>query len=407
MTITAAAIKQEGSVFGGVLLVSGCCIGAGMLGLPLVSALGGLQPTMLLFLLSWMFMTCTGLLLLEVNLWFKKEVNMMSMAEETLGFAGKIISGGLFLFLFYSLMVAYLTGSGQISVDLLHQFTGVNMPAWVGSLLFAMLLGIVLYLGTKTVDHINRGLMLGLIVSYVILVFLGIPHIHQEYFAFKDWEASLFALPAMVISFGFHNLVPSLTTYLNRDAVRLRKVFIIGSIIPLLIYLVWEGLILGLVPIEGESGFRASLSNGDMITQTLRGAIGSSWVVDLTHYFAFFAIVTSFLAVGLSFVDFLRDGLHIKNSANGKIIACVLVIVPPFICGLIYPKIFLSALNYAGAFGAVILFGMLPAIMVWKGRYHKKMGELEIVPGGKILLALVIGISFFIMGVQLYHDLQY
>jgi len=399
------AHKQEGSVLGGVLLVSGCCIGAGMLGLPLVSALGGFKPTLILFLLSWMFMLCTGLLLLEVNLWFTKEVNIITMAQETLGSLGKIVAGGLFLFLFYSLMVAYLTGSGQLSVELLRELTGVVLPAWMGSLLFGLLLGITLYAGTRAVDYLNRGLMVGLIITYIALVVMGIPHIQIDFFAHQDWGAALFALPAMVISFGFHNLVPSLTTYLNRDVKRLRKVFIIGSSIPLLIYLVWEGLILGLVPIEGENGFRASLSNGDMITQTLRTAIGSVWVVELTQYFAFFAIVTSFLAVALSFVDFLRDGLHLKKTYQGKMGACLLVIAPPFAFGLLYPKIFLTALNYAGAFGAVALFGLLPVLMVWKGRYRKKLGKMEMVPGGKLLLVLVAAISFFIMGVQLYHDL--
>ena len=52
---------------GGILLVAGCCIGAGMLGLPVLSAQAGFAPSILMFFVCWLFMARTGLLLLEVN----------------------------------------------------------------------------------------------------------------------------------------------------------------------------------------------------------------------------------------------------------------------------------------------------------------------------------------------------
>ena len=66
---------SQGRVLGATLLVAGCCIGAGMLGLPILTALGGFKPTIILFVLCWLFMAGTGLLLLEVNLWFTEEVS--------------------------------------------------------------------------------------------------------------------------------------------------------------------------------------------------------------------------------------------------------------------------------------------------------------------------------------------
>ena len=110
---------------------------------------------------------------------------------------------------------------------------------------------------------------------------------------------------------------------------------------------------MGLIPVEN---FREAHAQGDMTTRALRNAVGASWVVDIAHYFAFFAIVTSFLGVALSFVDFLADGLHIKKDAKGKFLLCLLVLALPFIFALLYPKNFLAALNYAGSFGAVYTF---------------------------------------------------
>jgi tyrosine-specific transport protein len=212
-------------------------------------------------------------------------------------------------------------------------------------------------------------------------------------------------VPAMIISFGFHNMVPTLTSYLKGDAKRLRWTIIIGSVIPLFIYIIWEAIILGLVPVEGEGGFRQALQQGDMATKTLRNAIGLSWIVEIANYFAFFAIVTSFLGVALSFVDFLADGLKIKKDPQGKGLLCFLVIALPLAFALIYPKIFLLALSYAGSFGAISLFGILPAAMVWVGRYHKKIQALRLLPGGKVPLVIIFIGAIAVIGLQIYHDI--
>jgi tyrosine-specific transport protein len=395
--------QEQGSTVGAILLVTGCCIGAGMLGLPVLSALGGFLPSTLLFILCWLFMVTTGLLLLEINLWFKESVSLVTMAGQTLGIVGKAVTWVSFVFLFYCLMVAYGAGSGELISDFAQPF-GVVLPHWVGSLSMVFLFGLMIFLGMKAVDDLNRLLMLGLVLSYALLVVLGLPHLNFSLLQHKDWGASLLVVPAMILSFGFHNLVPSLTQYLQRDVKKLRLTLVVGSAIPLLIYLVWEGLILGLVPLEGEGGFREALGQGDMATRALRNAVGNRWVVDVAHYFAFFAIVTSFLGVALSFVDFLADGLKIKKDPKGKIILCILALAPPFIFAILYPNIFLTALNYAGGVGAVVLFGILPALMVWSGRYYKKIDSVRLIPGGRIVLGLVILISCTVMILQVIGD---
>lgn len=395
----------SGSLAGGILLVAGCCIGAAMLGLPVLSAFAGFVPSVVMFFISWLFMLSTGLLLLEVNLWFKEEVSLISMADRTLGFSGKVIAWGGFLFLFYALMVAYIAGTGQLIADFSLHLVGIEMPAWMGSILTCLLFGFMVYLGTKAVDWLNRLFMVGLIAAYTLLVYFGSQYVHPEYLKYQDWPATILVIPAMILSFGYHNMVPSLTSYLKGDLNRLRKTIIIGSLIPLFIYILWEVIILGLVPVEGEGGFRQALQQGDMATKTLRNMTGLPWIGELANYFAFFAIVTSFLGVALSFVDFLADGLKIKKDNKGKVYLCILVIALPLIFALIYPKVFLLALSYAGSFGAVILFGLLPASMVWAGRYRKKIQAPRLLPGGKISIIIIIISATVVIGLQVYRDI--
>jgi tyrosine-specific transport protein len=254
-------------------------------------------------------------------------------------------------------------------------------------------------LGTGVVDYFNRFLMMGLILSYAVLLAMGAKHIDFCLLKDREWNAMTEVFPAVIISFGYHNLIPSLHTYFRGDRQVLTWAILIGSVIPLLIYLVWEGLILGLVPADY---FKNALDEGAIATQALKEVIGASWILDVAQIFAFFAIVTSFLSVALSFVDFLADGLNIKKTTLGKGILVSLVIGPSSLCALFYPTVFLTALNYAGGFGAVILFGILPALMVWIGRYRLKIPSTPLVPGGKVVLASVIAFAIWIILLQIF-----
>ena len=392
-------------VIGACLLVTGSCIGAGMLGMPVLTADVGFYPSIIMFFVCWAFMTATGLLLLEVNLWFKREVSIISMVENTLGKTGKIVAWGTYLFLFYCLTVAYVSGSGALFSNFFMDTFSIEIPIFVGSLLFILLFGMLVYYGTQAVDQFNRLLMFGLVISYILLVILGSQVIQPELLTRKNWSVAPFVIPAMVITFGFHNLVPSLTTYLNRNEGHLKKVFLIGSLLSLGVYLIWQRVMLGIVSFEGTGGMQEALSHGEIATQALRRAVGKAWIVDIAEYFAFFAIVTSFLGVALSFVDFLFDGLKLEKTKENKIFLCSLVLVPPFIIAIFYPNIFLTALSVAGGFGAVILFGVLPVLMAWRGRYILQFKGKHLLPGGKVMLMILLLFSIAVIGITVFQQL--
>jgi len=141
-------------------------------------------------------------------------------------------------------------------------------------------------------------------------------------------------------------------------------------------------VILGLLP-PGSSG------SGEMVAQMLETTTQASSVVFFVKAFSLFALITSFLAIGISFVDFLKDGIPGKN----RLVYLSLVIVPPMVFSLFYPNIFLEALSLAGGFADVLLFGILPPVVVWIGRYVKKAQGSYQVPGGKLLLAGVFLLS--------------
>ena len=393
--------KERGSVIGGMLLITGSCIGAGMLGLPIISGLSGFFPSLLMFFIAWLFMTASALLLVEVNGWFNRQVNLITMVGDTLGKVGKAICWITYLFLFYALLVAYISGIGSLTSTFFTTMWGVPLSPWIGCLFFVVLFGWVVYLGTRRVDMCNRGLMIGKIGFFLLLIVVGVKYI-QPYLLLKtDPKYSVLSLPLLVIAFGFHNMIPSLVTYLKGDIKRVRLTIISGSLFTFAIYLLWEILVLGIVPISGPNGLAASLKNDMEASQAIALISGSSSIRIFAQGLAFFAILTSFLAQALGLVHFLSDGLKISYKKQENFAICLLTLVPPLILALIYPQMFFKALNFAGGVCTVILFGLLPVAMVWIGRYRRGSATTYEVPGGKFTLAGIFIFALVVLFLQL------
>lgn len=53
------------------------------------------------------------------------------------------------------------------------------------------------------------------------------------------------AIPVIFTSFGFHGSIPAIVNYLDGDTPALRKAILIGSAIPLVIYIFWRLVTLG------------------------------------------------------------------------------------------------------------------------------------------------------------------
>lgn len=398
-----AKSKKEGSILGGLLLIAGSCIGAGMLGLPILTGLCGFFPSLIMFFCAWAFMNATALLLVEANGWFPHSVNLLTMVSRTLGKSGKVLSWILYLFLFYALLVAYIAASGGLLSSFFKEAFSLNTADWMGSLFLVILFGWVVFLGTRQVDLWNRFMMGFKIIAFACLVILGVRYVQSDLLLRSEPKFTLFSLPILVISFGFHNMIPSLMNYMKGDVRRVRLSIFLGGLLILVIYLLWQIIVLGIVPLDGKSGILDSLKHGNQASQAISGILGLQSVSYFANFFAFFAILTSFLAQTLSLSHFLADGLNISYKKHENLTMCVLALVPPLIFALLYPEIFFTALNFAGGICAVILFGIFPVLMVWKGRYQKMISSSYKVSGGKLLLIAVFLFACLVAFFELSH----
>ena len=380
--------RNLGHVVGGSLLIAATMVGVGMLGLPIATGPGGFIPATVVYLLTWIFMLCTGLLLLEVCIWMPKEANLITMTHRLLGPVGQFACWVVYLFLFCTAMIAHIAGGGSTMNDLLHLSTGLKLAEPASMVIYVLLFSPVVYLGTKSVDRFNLFLMVVVLLAYFSFVVLSAGYVTLHHLSYMSWKAAWPALPVLFTAFTYQLIIPTLMTYMNQDARKVRLSILIGTTIPLVVYLVWETLILGIIPV---GKLVLAKEAGQTAVMPLKELIDNPWIFNIGTIFAFFVLTTSYIALSLAFLDFLADGLKVKKVGIKKIFLCIAIFSPPTVIALIYPDIFITALEYAGGISCALLFGLLPPVMVWIGRYIKKYNTLhQQLRGGKAVLSVLI-----------------
>lgn len=393
--------SSPGNVISAIFLVAGTCIGGGMLALPVATGLNGFFPALAIMALCWAAMTISALLLLEVSLWMPEGAHVISMTSKFLGLPGKIAAWILYLFIGYASLVAYTAGGGAQVMHAFHDYLNLPISKDLGALLFLAAFSLVLYLGSRVVGKVNSLLFLAMIGAYLLLISFGIMEINPDLLDNITWGGSLATIPLLLTSFSFQTMVPSLTPYLKRHTNHLRIAIIGGTILTFLIYAIWEALVLGIVPVDGEFGLIAANNQGEPITRFLREHIHAGWICAVAEYFAFFAIVTSFLGIGLGLFDFLSDGLRIEKKGWGNLALGLLIAIPVLFFATQYERIFLIALDATGGFGDTILNGIIPVLMVWIGRYRLKNATGYRLFGGKPLLTATFCFFLFCLIIEI------
>lgn len=388
-------------LLGCILLIVGTSIGAGMLALPIATAQLGFLGSLILLFACWFVMTAGALLILEVNLWLPQNSNLISMAKATIGPIGQIISWVTFLLLLYSLLCAYIAGGSDLFHNLLIA-SGVDIPSWIAALVFVAIFGFIVYLGIRVVDYVNRGLMFVKLGAYFLLVILLAPFISFDKLSQGDFKmiTSATAIMVTITSFGYAAIVPSLRIYFAGDVKKLKLAIFIGSLIPLLCYIMWDAVIMGLIPIDGEQSLFAIMhanNSTSALVNTLDSIVAKGALVFFVKLFTSICVVTSFLGVALCLVDFLADGLQMEKQGGANIFLHLLTFIPPIAIVLLFPNVFIKALAYAGVYCVVLLI-LLPAWMAWQGRYRRHIAHGYQVFGGKALLLGLILFSLVMTG---------
>jgi tyrosine-specific transport protein len=342
---------------GSALLISGTAIGAGMLGIPMATAGLGFVPSVILLVSIWLISYFAALIMLEVTLNTPGDkLHINSMARDTLGRFGQLTAWTCVLGLLYSLTVAYISGASSILKTL------IDLPQWILACVFTVVLGVFVIASHRAADLLNRSLFGIKTVLLIAVLAFCLPVVDVS--LLKDMPVSqglfLSAAPVIVVSFGFHHIIPSLAQYNQGNLSVLKRVILIGSVLPLIVYILWEMIALGLVP-------RNELVDSDVgvFINSLSALLGKPWLSYVINGFANLALITSFLGVSLGLFDFLCDSLKVNvNRTSHRAGVGVITYLFPLICAIFIPTGFIQLLAYGGVFFAIMAF-VMPPLMVF------------------------------------------
>lgn len=385
---------------GSVFLLLGTCIGAGMLAIPVASAPGTFDMNVLLLIAAWLIMSIGAFAVLEVNLWHAPGSNLVSMAQSTLGVGGKAVTWVVYLLLMYSLICAYLSGASDI-VQALLSYIHIDIPRWLATILALVVLGSIVYRGVGTVDVVTRNLMSVKLIACAIVIAAIIPHVNTFNLmqGHHVWHNSAFMV--MATSFGYASIIPTLRQYLNSDRRLLTKVLLAGSLLPLLIYLLWIFAVQGFLQREGLFAIAASDNTNSMLMSSISTALNYPWLGYMATLFISICALTSFLGVSIGLTDFMADGLNKNKHGWHGVIVHAASFLPPLVIVLLAPGIFIQALAYAGVC-CVILLIVMPLLMIYIGRYHKKLANQHMLPQSRWFLLVVLAIAIALLIAQFY-----
>ncbi|WP_238085060.1 tyrosine transporter TyrP [Pseudescherichia vulneris] len=391
---------MKNRTFGSMFIVAGTTIGAGMLAMPLAAAGVGFGVTLALLFCLWGLMCYTALLLLEVYQHVPADTGLGTLARRYLGRYGQWATGFSMLFLMYALTAAYMSGAGELLASSLSEWLNLSVSPATGVMLFTLVAGGVVCIGTSLVDLFNRFLFSAKLIFLIVMLVLLMPHVHKVNLLTLPLEKglALSAIPVIFTSFGFHGSVPSIVSYMNGNVQKLRWVFITGSAIPLVAYIFWQLATLGSIDSTTFFGLMANSAGLNGLLQALRDVVASPHVELAVHLFADLALATSFLGVTLGLFDYLADLFNRRNTAMGRLQTGAITFLPPLAFALFYPRGFVMALGYAGVALAVLAL-LIPSLLAWQSRKHSPQSNYR-VRGGKPALLLVLFCGLAVIAIQ-------
>ena len=376
---------------GSTLLVAGTMIGAGMLAMPLTSAGIGFCFTLVLLLGLWALLTFSALLFVELYQTAESDAGIGTLAEQYFGKAGRIIATAVLIIFLYALIAAYISGGGSLLKDLLPESFGDK----VSILLFTVIFGSFIVIGTHSVDKINRVLFFAMLAAFAVVLSLMLPEIKFDNLMATPIDNALIisASPVFFTAFGFHGSIPSLNKYLGGNVKALRISLLAGSAITLCAYILWQMSTHGLLT---QNEFLQILKEDATLNGLVKATLaitGSNIIAGAVKLFSTLALVTSFLGVGLGLLECIEDLLKRSfNISAGRISLGLMTFIPPLVFALFYPEGFILALGYAGqmfAFYAVVL----PVSLVWKARRAHTNLPYKVWGGNlTLIIVLVLGV---------------
>ncbi len=393
MSLSNGTKTRSAATIAAAALIAGNLVGAGILGLPINTGLAGLWPSILAMVCGAALMYLTAVILGDQAAKSRSETfDYPSLYETFLGPVGKWAAIAANMIILYGLLTAYFTGGAKIVASLV----GMEDQQTLITLLFAAPLIVLTCINLSLIQRLNTLLVLILAGSFTALVTMGVGHVQPQRMNYMDWAFVPATLPIIVTAFHFHNIIPTVSADLKWDMAVFRKAVLCGMLLAFVMNGLWVLVGIGVIPLSGENSILEAWETNTPATVPMSAFIPGMTFTFFASFFSLVAICTSFLANGLGLLSFNRDLLVNTFRLNNRLLVIALTFLPPLLTGLVYPDIFLKALDIVGGVGIVVLFGILPTLIVVMDRRRPALLRLACLAG------LLFAVS--ILGLELLQE---
>jgi len=317
-------------------ILSGTIIGVGLFALPYVTFKVGFWVILGYFLVL-------GTLVILIHLFFGELALKTPDFKRLPGFA-KIYLGNWGQNLAYistilgisGAILAYLIVGGEFLTELLSPIFGGN--SLVYTLFYFVVGSALIFFGIKAIAKVEFwGLILFFLVLFLIFLrgkyLINIENLFPQVSNF-EFRISNFFLPYGIILFSLWGaaLIPEVEEMLRGQKNLLKKIIPVSILIPIIVYLFFIYLILG---ITGPQTTESALTG-------LRNFLGDE-IVSLGLFFGVLTTFTSFIAMGLTLKKVFWYDLKLKKN-----LAWVITCFIPFFFFLIGIKNFIPVIAFVG-----------------------------------------------------------
>jgi len=364
-----------------IATLMGTVVGAGIFGIPYVVAKAGFLTGLMNIILIAGLVLIMKLYLGEVVLRTKGNHQLTGYAGKYLGKSGKRIMTFVMMFGIYGALLAYLIGEGRAFSAI---FGG---SAFLYSLLFFIFVTILIFIGLKVIKEYELYMIMVVIVIVFLISLFSFKQINLD--NLTGFNLGDIFLPYGVVLFAFLGsvAVPEMKEILEEDKKKLKKCIIIGSLLVLVVYLVFTFFVVAV------TGFDTT----EIATLGLGKVLGKKMLI-VGNLFAVFAMATSFLTLGLAMKE-----MYNYDYGFSKNLSWFLTCSVPFGLFLLGFQNFIKTIGYVGSIAGGIE-GMLIVFMAWRAvKMGDRKPEYSIVKGrliGVILIAVfILGIVYQLLNV--------
>ncbi|OGF36345.1 hypothetical protein A2482_05130 [Candidatus Falkowbacteria bacterium RIFOXYC2_FULL_48_21] len=327
----------------------GTIVGAGILGLPYAVAQVGAIPGLLMLLLIGVASLIINLMFAEVVLRTRERHQVAGCARKYLGNIAFWLANAAAIIGSYGALTVYLIGEGEA----LSALFGTNKT--ISSLVFFAIGAFILLVGLRLVKVFELWMVAAFVVIILAIVGVGVADLNLINFAHIDLSRIIIPYGVILFAYSGASSVVSLREILRKDEKKVRRAVLIGSLVPLVIYVVFTMVVVG---ITGSA-------TTPVATIGLGEKLGPAMLI-FGNLFAFFAMGTSFLTVGMG----LRQTFQFDLKCS-KFVSWLAVIAVPLTVFLFGLRDFILAMEIAGG----IAVGLTGLIIIAGFAKAKKRGD--------------------------------